>query len=27
MCHGKPTFTGTRIMVRQVLEMVAEGVD
>ncbi len=27
ICHGKPTFTGTRIMVWQVLEMVAEGVD
>ena len=23
MCHGKPTFRGTRIMVWQVLEMVA----
>jgi len=26
ICHGKPTFKGTRIMVEQVLEMVAEGV-
>ncbi len=26
ICHGKPTFRGTRIMVRQVLEMVAEGI-
>jgi len=25
--HGKPTFRGTRIMVRQVMEMVAEGMD
>jgi len=25
VCHGKPTFRGTRIMVWQVLEMVAEG--
>ena len=25
ICHGKPTFTGTRIMVEQVLEMIAEG--
>jgi len=25
ICHGKPTFRGTRIMVQQVLEMVAEG--
>jgi len=27
ICHGKPTFRGTRIMVSQVLEMVAEGRD
>jgi len=27
ICHGKPTFAGTRIMVWQVLEMVAEGMD
>jgi uncharacterized protein (DUF433 family) len=27
ICHGKPTFTGTRIMVWQVLEMVADGED
>jgi uncharacterized protein (DUF433 family) len=26
ICHGKPTFRGTRIMVSQVLEMVAEGI-
>jgi uncharacterized protein (DUF433 family) len=25
ICHGKPTFRGTRIMVFQVLEMVATG--
>lgn len=25
ICHGKPTFTGTRIMVWQVLEDVADG--
>ena len=25
VCHGKPTFKGTRIMVWQVLEDVAEG--
>jgi uncharacterized protein (DUF433 family) len=25
ICHGKPTFRGTRIMVDNVLEMVAEG--
>lgn len=25
VCHGQATFRGTRIMVRQVLEMVAEG--
>lgn len=25
ICHGKPTFTGTRIMVEQVLEIIAEG--
>ncbi len=25
ICHGKPTFRGTRIMVWQALEMVAEG--
>ena len=25
ICHGKPTFRGTRIMVYQVLEMVAGG--
>ncbi len=25
ICHGKPTFRGTRIIVWQVLEMVAEG--
>jgi len=27
ICHGKPTFRGTRIMVQDVLEMVAEGRD
>lgn len=27
ICHGKPTFRGTRIMVWQVLEMVADGSD
>ncbi len=25
ICHGKPTFRGTRIMVAHILEMVAEG--
>jgi uncharacterized protein (DUF433 family) len=25
ICHGKPTFIGTRVMVWQVLEMVSEG--
>ena len=25
ICHGKPTFRGTRIFVSDVLEMVAEG--
>jgi uncharacterized protein (DUF433 family) len=25
ICHGKPTFKGTRIMVSQVLDQVAEG--
>jgi uncharacterized protein (DUF433 family) len=25
ICHGSPTFVGTRIMVAQVLEMVADG--
>lgn len=25
ICHGKPTFRGTRIMVAHVLEQVAEG--
>src|SRR5271154_1642304 len=25
ICHGKPTFKGTRIMVRQILDDVAEG--
>jgi uncharacterized protein (DUF433 family) len=27
ICHGKPTFRGTRIMVWQVLEMVKRGRD
>jgi len=26
ICHGKPTFRGTRIMVSQVLEQVAAGI-
>ena len=26
ICHGKPTFRGTRIMVWQVLEQVANGI-
>jgi uncharacterized protein (DUF433 family) len=25
ICHGKPTFIGTRVMVWQVLELVAQG--
>lgn len=25
ICHGKPTFTGTRIMVWQILEMLGQG--
>ncbi|MSQ97337.1 MAG: DUF433 domain-containing protein [Gemmataceae bacterium] len=25
ICHGKPTFIGTRIMVRQILRQVAKG--
>ncbi len=25
ICHGKPTFLGTRVMVWQVLELVADG--
>ncbi len=25
ICHGKPTFRGTRIMVTQVLQMLADG--
>ncbi len=25
ICHGKPTFVGTRVMVWQVLEMLAAG--
>jgi uncharacterized protein (DUF433 family) len=25
ICHGKPTFRGTRIMVWQVIEMLADG--
>lgn len=25
ICHGKPTFLGTRVMVAQVLEQVAKG--
>ena len=27
VCHGKPTFAGTRIMVEQVLKQVASGKD
>ncbi|MBI3949054.1 MAG: DUF433 domain-containing protein [Acidobacteria bacterium] len=27
VCHGQLTFKGTRIMVKSVLEMVAEGLD
>lgn len=27
ICHGKPTFRGTRIMVADVLEQVASGMD
>ena len=27
ICHGKPTFRGTRIFVKDVLEMVAEGME
>jgi uncharacterized protein (DUF433 family) len=27
ICHGKPTFRGTRIMVSQVLDLVALGMD
>jgi uncharacterized protein (DUF433 family) len=27
ICHGKPTFRGTRIMVWQILEMLARGDD
>lgn len=27
ICHGRPTFRGTRILVSDVLEQVAEGVD
>jgi|SRR3989344_1542688 len=25
ICHGKPTFTGTRVMVWQILEMLKDG--
>lgn len=27
ICHGKPTFRGTRILVADVLEQVADGLD
>ncbi len=27
VCHGKPTFVGTRILVSDVLEQVADGLD
>ncbi len=26
MCHGKPTFRGTRVIVWQVLQMIADGI-
>ncbi|PKP54342.1 MAG: antitoxin [Candidatus Altiarchaeales archaeon HGW-Altiarchaeales-3] len=26
ICHGKPTFKGTRIMVSDIIELVADGV-
>ncbi len=26
ICHGKPTLKGTRIMVKQVLDMIAQGI-
>jgi len=27
ICHGKPTFRGTRILVDDVLEQIANGID
>ncbi len=27
ICHGRPTFVGTRIMVHQIVGMVARGMD
>ena len=27
VCHGKPTFFGTRILVSDVLEQIADGMD
>jgi uncharacterized protein (DUF433 family) len=27
ICHGQPTFRGTRVMVQHVLEQVADGMD
>jgi uncharacterized protein (DUF433 family) len=27
ICHGKPTFRGTRILVADVLEQIADGLD
>jgi uncharacterized protein (DUF433 family) len=27
VCHGKPTFRGTRVLVSGVLELVADGMD
>ncbi len=27
ICHGKPTFRGTRIMVQHVLEQITDGMD
>jgi uncharacterized protein (DUF433 family) len=27
ICHGRPTFRGTRILVSDVLELVADGMD
>jgi uncharacterized protein (DUF433 family) len=27
VCHGKPTFSGTRILVSDILEQIADGMD
>jgi uncharacterized protein (DUF433 family) len=27
ICHGKPTFKGTRIFVKDVIDMIADGID